>query len=444
VETWLKESNYEGWRRDSLRETWGKYKHLGHGKRNEFWTCKSFVKDEAYAEFKHARLINARSDVMKCILGPLMKSIEKEVYKLPAFVKHVPYGDRPKHILTQTEGHSKFIATDYSSFEALFTRELMIAVEVQLYEYMAKHLRHFEVYRKLFNHMLCGENVLERNGVKVKLPASRMSGEMSTSLGNGFTNLMCMLFIVEELGGSCSGVVEGDDGLFGVSGCSPTAQNFADLGMEIKLEEHDDVCSASFCGFIFDPEEKIVITEPLEEIASFGWLSSRYAKSRRNRLLSLLRCKSLSMAYQYRGCPILSALAHYGLRVTRSHDSRGFMRRDRTSNMWFRDTLSEALSDERRISRLEPGIKTRVLMEQQFGISVKMQIMIEQYFDSLECVTTFREFVPTLVPSLWHHAHDRYVGTNETHMNVEVRPFVPPDGMIIKNSAQRPYIQPNG
>ncbi len=80
-----------------------------------------------------------------------------------------------------------------------------------------------------------------------------MSGEMNTSLGNGFSNLMFMLYACEIQGIECDGIVEGDDGAFALSlkpGQKFDESIFAEMGLTIKLEKHTDLMSMSFCGIL--------------------------------------------------------------------------------------------------------------------------------------------------------------------------------------------------
>jgi len=217
-----------------------------------------------------------------------------------------------------------------------------------------------------------------------------MSGEMCTSLGNGFANLMLLNFACHSIGAECYECVEGDDGVARCEGGTPTPDLFEKLGMKIKLEKHLDLSRASFCGLVFDTVEMKNVTDPKKVLASFGWTEQRYASARHFKLCQLLRCKSLSLAYQYPGCPVISALARYGLRVTSTVTvgSRVLNR----MRPWEREHLLSMLGQEYDSSReglLEPtkipdepvGPRTRILVEELYGISIAQQLLLEKMLD---------------------------------------------------------------
>lgn len=419
VESWLANTNYPLWRKEELRARWAEVSNIRDPRYHE---CQSFMKDEWYMEYKHARAINSRSDEFKCYVGPIFKLIEEQLYKDPHFIKHVPVADRPQYIRRRLyRTGAKYYSSDYTSFEALFTKELMEAVEMQLYEYMSKYLPEGKEWMSVVREVLTGQNRCKFRDFIVELFATRMSGEMCTSLGNGFANLMLMLFMCAEKGCTdVDGVVEGDDGLFTMAGTAPTQDDFARLGLSIKLETHLELSSASFCGLIFDDEDVITVTDPRDVVTTFGWASARYAGSGRKTLEALLRCKSLSLAHQYPGCPIICALARYGLRITSSVPLRRLyrvMNSRKAMNSWERDQLMAALKDIRKIRTVSPPIRTRLLVEREFGIRVEHQIQIEKELDAANDWAPLRlELLQMYLPDCWRDYADRFV-----HSPVDIR-----------------------
>lgn len=345
---------------------------------------KCFIKDESYSDYKYPRGIYSRIDLYKCLSGPWFSLIEKEVFKSKYFIKKIPVSDRPAYIkkYLYREGR-KYAATDYTAYEAHFSKELMESCEFVLYKYMTKNVPGHLGFWALLQY-LSGRNHCEFNDFYFDVDATRMSGEMCTSLGNGFTNLMLMLFALKEKGvdlKSVSGVVEGDDGLFVWEGPYLDKSDFTRLGFDLKMEYHDQLSTASFCGMIFDPDEMINICDPIEVLSEFGWVGRRYLKSKHSKLLRLLRAKALSLAYQYPGCPILSALARYGLRVSEGY--RALFSQDTSQFHKERLALEFAKWDKRGIPNVEPGQKTRMLMELKYGIPIEQQIMWEKYLDEI-------------------------------------------------------------
>jgi len=386
-ETWIEHKQYPESRKAELKEI---YDNMVRGTlTDKMRRVKAFMKDETYAEYKHGRGIYSRDDMFKVLFGPLCSQLEEELYKQPEFIKHVPVADRPKYIEEMLNiAGKKFFATDYTSFESSFTKELMMALDQIFFDYMTSKITDplvKQMYRSLMDDNKCVFKFFT-----YVINARRMSGEMNTSLSNGFANLMVMSFLVEILGmGELKMVVEGDDGL-GVtsSGRYPTPADFASLGFKIKLVEHAMKERASFCGIIYHPDDCVTVTDPRKVLVKFGWASSAYNRSRRSKLMLLLRCKSLSNLHQYPGTPIIQKLAMYGLRMTKSYDVRGFLKENRNMGSYEREKLLEAskISSEeiRSWETLHPvGIATRQLVEDMYGITIEQQRRVEDYLDSL-------------------------------------------------------------
>lgn len=414
VETWLSKCKYPKSRKVELARKWAKVVDIfDHSK--HYGNCKCFAKDETYVDYKHARGIYSRSDEFKCAFGPVIKAIEEQIYKNPAFIKHVPVAERPKYIqdLLYRVGY-KYWATDYTAYESLFTELLMECVDFELFEYMISQLPNSDWFRK-FEGVLAGDNVCEFKHFTAIIRAKRMSGEMSTSLFNGFANFMIQQYVLSKYCGlpveHQAGVVEGDDGLTRVPpDATYDPEVFTRLGLNVKLEEHLDLCSASFCGLIFDPQECINVTDPLEVLAQFGWTTARYHKSNKNTKNKLLRCKALSYLHQYPGCPIIQSLANYGLRMTRSTTIDHFVREKLITSLWEREQLIAALSVKWNDVQKPVGPMTRLLVESKYRIPVELQYKIEAYLDGLD------ELVPLQIPGFdmmtpqsWRHYWCNYV-----------------------------------
>lgn len=405
VERWLEHCNYPAWRKEELKR---KHDAIVDRLSKSLWKAKCFIKDETYPIPKHARAIYSRTDEYKTIVGPIFKLIEEQVYKLPQFIKHIPVANRPQYIVNYLNTRGKAAATDYTSFESLFIPEIMQAVEMQLYLYMSQYLDRFAEFEFHLQALTEDQDCVFRD-ITVELPSCRLSGDMCTSLGNGFSNLMFALFVLEEEG--CTDVrivVEGDDGLMTYNGPRVDADKFAQLGLTIKLQDHDRIETASFCGIIFDEEELINIDDPRDAIATLGWGSAQYSLAKRSKKRSLLRCKSLSLAHQYPGCPIISELAHYGLRVTRGHDIRHLGAN--TRNTWYRDQLLAAIKDEKNIPKKEPGPRSRALVEEMYGIKIEWQLKIEEYLRNKQDDTPLNcPYIDLIMPDEWRDYADGFV-----------------------------------
>lgn len=408
-ETWIEGTPYTQARKDQLRESI--VRDVFEDKRHV--ECKSFIKDESYPEFKHARGINSRSDAFKCAIGPWFKVIEKVLFQNSWFIKKIPVADRPRYIYERLfrEG-SNYLTSDYTSFEALFTKEIMEAVEMQLYKYMTQHMPANSYFYRMLDEVLLAQNVCHYKYFDVLIESTRMSGEMCTSLGNGFSNLMFILFLCSLKGSPVTGVVEGDDGLFRIDGELPTTEDFESLGLRVKLEIHSDLSTASFCGLIFDSDDQINVTCPMQELATFGLGTARYSGAKSTKLQSLLKCKSLSLLYQYPGCPILQSLAEYGLRVTSKVDHRTYLNSAHVS-LWEREQLLDADRALRRASLITRPVplRTRLLVERVFKITVRDQLGIEDYLNAkndlgpIDC-----PIIDDYIPLCWKFYDQAYSG----------------------------------
>jgi len=409
VGNWLDACAYPKWRKDELRGEWERCNGMLSEKD---YRCDSFIKDETYPEYKQARGINSRSDRFKCKVGPIFRLIEKVVYTHPSFIKKVPVHKRPEYIVEKLQQvGARYFATDYTSFESLFVLEVMEACEFELYDYMTSQLAEHDEFMSLCRGVLGGVNQCNFKFFSVFLEATRMSGEMCTSLGNGFSNLMFMLFLCEEVGSvHVDGVVEGDDGLFVIAGPAPSKKDFESIGLIIKLEECPSITEASFCGIVFDPECKQNLRDPLRVLTTFGWTSRQYANSKSKRKKALLRCKALSLAHQYPGCPIIQALAQYGLRVTSEVGNWAVWNAiySKGVNEYQRQVLIDAMLNPVDPASIQLG--SRLLVERLFRVSVEEQLAVEKYLSGLSDIQELDPGVlePILSP-VWKDYWTKYV-----------------------------------
>lgn len=410
VETWLERSSYPKWRKDELLKLW--LDNAGVLTPKDF-IVKSFIKDETYPEFKHARGINSRTDMFKCAVGPVFRLIEKELFAREEFIKKIPVADRPKYIYEKLKVEcAQYFEGDFTSYEAHFTRVIMEAIEFRLFSHMVKSLPDGKDWMDLVRNVIGGTNHCVYKYFTVDVEATRMSGEMDTSLANGFVNLMLILFLFKKKGTPCKTVIEGDDSLTSFVGEPPHKEDFAALGFTIKCSVHDYIEDTSFCQLIFHHKDLINITDPIKVLLNFGWAGKAYVNARTSRLRTLLRCKALSYAHQFPGCPIVQSLAHYALRATSGYDVRHFIENDRSLCLWEREQLREAAAGKRPDPTPIP-MDTRLLMQRWFGVSVELQQEIEQYLDGLS------ELQPLLGPIPFLNYHDHSFRFAETYV-VEV------------------------
>lgn len=359
---------YSEKRKEQLREV-HKSNQYGVPTRERACKVKQFIKNEDYPMFKCPRLINSRVDDVKVWLGPLFKAVENQVYDVDdgcvRFIKHVPIPDRPQ-LISNLPRDGYVYGTDYTSFEKHFTRKTMEMIEFVMYRYMLKDIcGPLELNRILTT--LGGTNkISSRTGLKVRLHGRRMSGEMCTSLGNGFANLILAEFIASLHSGHIVGFVEGDDGIF-VTDFEMTVQDYANVGFTIKINQFIDPCEASFCGMIFSRSLQI-IKDPIGFVARFGWSSSCMGCSERV-MGNLLRAKALSAVYETPHCPIVGVIARQALLHTRGSLPR-FVEDG------YHD-FSKIPRDESKLAPFAPTKDTRELFHRVFGVDTALQIECE-------------------------------------------------------------------
>jgi len=414
VETWLSKTDYTEVRKLELLE---KFREIVNPHDPRYSVVDSFVKDEFYTEPKHARVINSRSDEFKTLVGPIFQLISDAVFKHAAFIKKIPERERPAYVrryFEQIEG--VFATTDFKSFESSFRAQIMASCEMKLYRYMTQLLP-AELRMQFYRHLdvISGENHCKSPYVSVYTEARRMSGEMCTSLGNGFTNLCLFSFMCEESGMSQSDykvVIEGDDGLARVR-TIPNVQPCTDLGFTIDLITHDKLSDASFCGMIFDPDDCCILTDPMEVLAKFGWGTNQYAGANIKTHKALLRAKSLSYLHQYPGCPIIQSIAKCYERLTIGVQLDKILRSMRM-DLYERHKLQSAL-DWWNLNKKLPfkpiTFRSRDLVARLWHIQPDTQIQVERYFDS---ITQIGPICPPIdFPPLWIVHYDRFAGDEE-------------------------------
>lgn len=363
---WLAASNYSLKRKEQLIEAHAKADiNLLHK-----YPVKCHVKDEFYETWKYLRMISSRTDEAKTIFGPIFHSIETEVYKLPYFVKGLTEQERIEKIV-ETFGKRAVYVTDYSAFETHFTPDLLAHCEFVMYKYMLQGIP--GAIDKL--KVLLGSNRLVSRYFHGLLEGVRMSGEMNTSLGNGFSNLMLMLFIAEEQGFKVLNcLVEGDDGLFEISGKPPTAALFKSYGLELKIAPalpH----TASFCGCVFNPDNHRNFGHPLKHLIAFGWTGRRHLSLRTKKATELLMSRIYSFCALYPGVPLIWKLCELCLRKyqrVKFCRAKKYLDRYKQGNITFTERV------------VSPDLSDRLFFEEITGITPCEQLCIET-----EMETTF-------------------------------------------------------
>nr|AOG30801.1 gp2 [Towan virus] len=419
-EKWNQDNSYSAKRRQQLKELAEQHKLKYNRPTKEIMKSKMFMKEEFYEEKKHARLIISRSDTFKGIVGPYIHAFDEELFHGHFSNNFVKGKDSKWKVARMREIQSKYplyMETDYSSFEGSQCAMIQDAVEKQV-------LRHFlKNYPKIWSYV---ESTFEEAEIEVigqkrkeayerKMPkpsrrdftelledpdlqpsckhadifskyhrlyllGNRKSGEMWTSSGNGLLNLVIMKFLAHKKRISWDGIVEGDDGFFGVSARYIQADDYSQLGFTIKLNYETDPNMLSFCGLRFSGTGKLVV-DP-ENLNRVGWIvKKRYFHAKKKLKLALLKAKMMSLLAEAPACPISSVLAKSVIRKIRVKPRFG------DQDWWYTQWLSKEKVDLTE----EVDYRTRLDFSVMFGIPVSTQIEMENSFKK-DCFSNF--FLP--------------------------------------------------
>lgn len=315
-EEWLEHSRYNGNMRQRMRD-------LGQQVINmevpikKILACQSFIKSEFYNELKECRIINSRSDYFKAFVGPYIKQVEKVIYD-DHFIKHKTPMEIANVMEEVAKGYDLFYETDYSSFEGSFSLDFMKNVELKMFKHVLHNYpRVVSMIQKSY-----GVNKLYFKGnpqVSAEFEGSRMSGEMWTSLCNGFTNMLLVKFMLQKSGSIGNFLVEGDDGFIACT--NELDFNIAKrLGFNLKIEETLDSHEVKFCSL--STHEGRIVPDITRVLSHYGVINDiriadlhrKGSKRGMKQIRQLMKSKAHSLLATSSGIPILQAIAVQQLR----------------------------------------------------------------------------------------------------------------------------------
>lgn len=393
VESWLQGTHYTMARKESLYKTYLLKQHYvtqlaqGHIS-NKLWKLLCYVKVHVKQEFleaiKSLRMICARTDTAKVILGPLSKKMENQIYhannEVIKYYKDILPGRRAE-FMRKNFSYPNIMCTDYSSFEGSFRPNLMKSVECVMYKHM---LVNFPMYSKIFQRLATTNELKFKNLFTATLEGTRMSGEMVTSLSNGFTNMMLMLFVCKMNGYVLvDGLVEGDDGIFVFAdNRMPKSKDFEMLGFNVKAFYPRNFYEASFCGQVINPETLDLLAEPKEFMNRVNFSYSDRACSNKHTVRrALLVAKLLSYLSMYPNCPVIAPICYKKiLSIKNCVDYTVVKKILNTDQEYYYDV--HYLNLKINFDPIEPIISptSRRMVEELWGMSPGEQLMHENNF----------------------------------------------------------------
>lgn len=356
-EDWINNARYTLVRKEQLRREYER------GMLPESWKkVKSFVKREFYLSFKDPRIINSRVDNYKVFAGPWISAIEHWVCAhLPSFVKGMSPIERSSYLVKRLEGYSHYYNSDFSRFESHMTPYIIRDIECQLY-------RRFGMPEELLS-PLWSRNECSMSCLNYSVNGTRMSGDMNTSLGNGFVNLMVNKFVASRTGIQIHGVVEGDDGLFGVVGRCPTAREFEEVGFRATVSEIYSISESNFCSTSIEILSNSVWshTDPRRVLLRAGWSFVCPINANLEFRRELMAAKAMSIADANPGTPLLMAYCSKYFGKARWHRDSSYGCGEKYWSFSMFDKLQQP-SDE---------IRRRFAI--RYGLSIPDQLLVEKY-----------------------------------------------------------------
>jgi hypothetical protein len=358
-----------------------------------------FVKDEYYGEVKHCRLIVNRTLEWLSFMGPIMTTLEDEVYKLPQFAKHLTETERIRIVSDVAVPYVEILEGDYTSYESCFVKQVVQNCEWLLVSHCILHLISKREENLLREDMM-GVSVFRHRHFQVRAVGRRKSGDAHTSLANGFTNFMLYRFAMLSQGHPIPVAenvkVEGDDS----AGAAPWINKAAfeavltRLGFRIKMKVHRDPERITFCQTQHVANGDVV-RDPRPILAKFGWSKEKHVQFNLKHRAMLLRAKAMSLAATLPGCPVVWALAASAIRLTDGVTMDwDFVFRHQTS--WERENTSYAPAAR------APSWEARIRVEEDFGINIVAQQVLEDYLLRLTSLSPmWHPLFVDILPPAW-------------------------------------------
>jgi hypothetical protein len=298
--------------------------------------------------------------------------VEKRAFKLPFFAKGLTWDEIAKRLMSSLRADGIIFENDFVSFECSFSIDVKVVCELALFRFFLNNVAP-EVYKELRQD--AREIEMVYRWFKLVVKGKRVSGDLWTSLGNGFTNLMLILFTLFQNGYTLQQLtvlVEGDDSVGQVFKDLPNfAQTFRELGFLAKVETRANVQDTNFCHTKVTPYGK-VMSDASRVLPRFLWAHAKYANHSTDHLRMLLRARAQSLAVKDSSTPILWALLEYALRA--SEGKMDWVYVYRHMSVWEREWIADARSSVR---PSPPSAADRLWYEYFYRVPVAVQVAVE-------------------------------------------------------------------
>lgn len=375
VEYYLEHVNLPRHKKDKMLKEYRQY--LANDRKVSVNDIKAHFKEEFYPTYKHIRGIFARHDTVKMLFGPVVHAMEQFVFKLPYFAKKIQGSKKAEKILSEFDLICQLIfGTDFESWESSVNEHIIRVVEIQAYKFLLKNIPEGKEFISDYSQIMCYNEIQSRD-LKLSIKARRMSGEMTTSLGNGLINYMLLKYCLHLNNATGKVLIEGDDGLT-VTNKDLDTSCFKELGFVCKLQKFTDVRESSFCGMIFSKPGH-VIRDAFKALSKFGWCTRKYNNASFKTRMGLMRAKALSMVYENPHCPILRPFADRVCDLTRNYKAIFD-----TGNDTYHKNIFDKIKSFNDLPKADICKESRELYEHLFGIDINTQYFIESILSKIE------------------------------------------------------------
>lgn len=422
--------------------------------------CDTFmwVKKEPYDGYKHLRFICPMKDWTKMFMGPIATELDKQVFRLPCFIKKIPAANRVEYLEQLLDRQFSLISeADVTSMEA-HMRKRRAKWLLTLVELFTKDLQKGEKYRYMLKKIV-GYGKRTRSEAKnfvVKRLKRLCSGMNETSVFNSLLSVMLHYFILEDKFGVdlqkiCDNLndqrieelmyetnigparlgSEGDDKIAAEEpGQQMTEQIYLEYGMACVPRHRQNIWGSDFCTMVFT-QDHIMVTDVLYTYVTFGYGGISYLNVSNQRIDELIRARAMSLFHQYENCPVLHELARYAIRITDHIDmTRFFKKRNWGISQYEYDQMNEAYLyfqkrlEEKPFTEVQCPINTRLMVETLYNVTVDMQLEAESKLAKMDEKQQLNLFPHYLYPDSWLHYSAHYVRDEEIAA-IKNRTFVP-------------------
>lgn len=382
-ERYLSNTSYSESRKEQLRKCLQKnFQTLTH----TTYRNNSFIKLESYPDYKPARSINSRADQFKVLTATFFDRIGRDFFHMEEAIKHIPENTRAQVVIDKARPYQHYMSTDFSRFETSFSPQILESCEFVLYDlYNSDQFRHLSDFNDYIKTSLLHNRCLFEN-YQVKTEGVRMSGDMCTSLGNSFTNLLLSQTFLDL--SNCDGTqfVEGDDCLYMYNG-DPNMLSWVSttvsysLGFNLKeVIQSDDLSDMTFLSSYYNAQYPYTLRDPIRSCVRSLWTFHRLDTQKF--LDSLLLARAIGNKVSQPGVPMINALSNYMIRqVPKDTVPRLF-------NTYFREQYEWMFKDYKLYSK-EPDAISYAIVEQNFKIPISIQILFERCCDDDDLVSAF-------------------------------------------------------